>query len=49
MLFKWMEKGGRKQVLEGKLRVLSDKFEMLLSHPREQVCAAEIHLGVVSL
>lgn len=29
--------------------LLSDKLEMLLSHPREQVCAAQIHWGVVSL
>lgn len=36
-------------ILEEILRVLSDKFEIPLSHPREQVCAAEIHLGVVSL
>ena len=28
---------------------LSDKFEKLLSHLREQVCVAEIHLGVVRL
>ena len=28
---------------------LSDKFEKLLSHLREQVCVAEIHLGVVGL
>ena len=28
---------------------LSDKFEKILGHLREQVCAAEIHLGVVRL